>query len=109
MKEGLYKFQNLKSSDEEFLPTIKQLWKVLSEHIKEEEELDLPALEQVLGEAESEKLDRSFRRTKMFAPTRSHPSAPDKPPFENVAGLLAAPIDKLKDMFSKFPATDELP
>jgi hypothetical protein len=39
----------------------------------------------------------------MFVPTQSHPSAPDKPPFETVAGLMAAPIDHLKDMFKKFP------
>ena len=45
----------------------------------------------------------SFKRTKMFVPTQSHPSAPAKPPFETVAGLMAAPIDHLKDMFKKFP------
>ena len=39
----------------------------------------------------------------MFIPTRSHPSAPDKPPFEAVAGLLAAPIDHLRDIFRSFP------
>lgn len=34
---------------------------------------------------------------------RSHPSAPDKPPFETVVGLMAAPIDKLRDLFTAFP------
>lgn len=38
---------------------------------------------------------------------RSHPSAPNKPPFETLAGLMSAPMDKLKDMFSKFPTTEE--
>lgn len=38
---------------------------------------------------------------------RPHPSAPNKPPFETLAGLMAAPIDKLKDAFSKFP-TEEM-
>jgi hypothetical protein len=41
----------------------------------------------------------------MFTPTRSHPSAPNKPPFETVVGLMTAPIDKLRDMFTKFPDT----
>jgi len=35
--------------------------------------------------------------------TRSHPSAPDKPPFETVLGLMTAPLDKLGDMLRKFP------
>lgn len=39
---------------------------------------------------------------------RAHPGAPDKPPFETVAGLLAAPLDKLRDVFSKFPTEEQL-
>lgn len=34
---------------------------------------------------------------------RSHPSAPDKPPFETVVGLMTAPVDKLINLFNKFP------
>ena len=43
----------------------------------------------------------------MFVPTRSHPNAPDKPPFETAVGLLGAPIDRIKDLFKKFPEDDE--
>lgn len=75
----------------------------LKEHIKDEEETDLPKLEAALDSGESAKLAKSFERTKMFAPTRSHPGAPNKPPFETAAGLLAAPLDKLIDAFNKFP------
>ncbi|KAF9360834.1 hypothetical protein BGX34_007470 [Mortierella sp. NVP85] len=107
VKEALYKFQNLKATDAEFLPTIVSLWEELSQHIKEEEENDLPALENALDEEASYKLGRSFQRTKFFAPTRSHPNAPDKPPFETAAGLLAAPMDQIKDLFSKFPSQSE--
>lgn len=81
----------------------------LKAHIAEEENGDLPALEAGLKKAgasgASESLAKSFERTKMFVPTRSHPSAPDKPPFETVVGLLAAPIDKLADIFRRFPQT----
>jgi hypothetical protein len=75
----------------------------LKQHIEEEEEDHLPKLEQSMDKKSSESLARSFHRTKKFVPTRSHPSAPDKPPFETVVGLLTAPIDKLRDAFSKFP------
>ncbi|WWD18880.1 hypothetical protein CI109_103335 [Kwoniella shandongensis] len=104
VKELLYKFQSLTPSDAQFLPTIKQIMSDLSSHIKEEEERDLPKLESALPNTEeSESLATSFQRTKKFVPTRSHPSAPDQPPFETVVGLLTAPMDKLGDMFRRFP------
>ena len=37
----------------------------------------------------------------------SHPNAPNKPPFESLAGLMAAPLDKLKDAFASFPSDEE--
>ena len=79
--------------------------KELQEHIKGEENDDLPALEKALKEngQDSESMANSFERTKMLVPTRSHPNAPDKPPYETVAGLMAAPIDKIGDLFRKFP------
>lgn len=42
-------------------------------------------------------------RTKQITPTRSHPSAPNKPYFENLAAMLAAPIDKFTDLMRTFP------
>ncbi|KAL9111948.1 MAG: hypothetical protein Q9187_007852 [Circinaria calcarea] len=103
VKEKLHKFQNLSPSDPKFMPTIKSLMEDLSTHIKEEETQDLVGLEEGLTTAESEDLSKSFARTKKFVPSRSHPSAPNKPPFETLAGLLATPMDRLGDMFRKFP------
>ncbi|KAF3010098.1 hypothetical protein E8E15_002061 [Penicillium rubens] len=109
VKEQLKKFQNMTPSDSDFIPTIKALMQDLSQHIKEEETNDLPALEGVLSQEESEKYSTSFGRTKMFVPSRSHPSAPDKPPYETAVGLLAAPIDHLADLFRKWPHTSGMP
>lgn len=103
MKELLYEFQNISASDPDFKPTLQRLWATLNKHIEEEESDDLPRLEKSLPPGESDSMARSFARTKMFLPTRSHPSAPDRPPFETVAGLMAAPIDRLGDLFRKFP------
>ncbi|KAJ5608497.1 hypothetical protein N7537_005116 [Penicillium hordei] len=109
VKEQLKKFQNLKPSDSQFTPTLKALMNDLSQHIKEEETDDLPKLEEVVSQEDSEKYATSFGRTKMFVPSRSHPSAPDKPPYETVVGLLAAPIDHLSDIFRKWPHTSGMP
>ena len=105
VKEHLAKFQSLSPSDAEFKTTLQTIWRLLSSHMAEEEREDLPALEQALGRAgaSSEKLARSFGRTKHFVPTRSHPNAPDKPPYETAVGMLSTPVDKLMDMFKKFP------
>lgn len=80
----------------------------LSQHIKEEETDDIPALEQVLATDHnntgvSESLATKFARTKVLVPSRSHPSAGENPPFESVMGLLTAPIDHIADIFRKFP------
>ncbi|KAL7418637.1 hypothetical protein Q5752_007095 [Cryptotrichosporon argae] len=103
VKVLLEKFQDLSPSAPDFEPTIRKLYATLAEHIKEEESDDLPKLESALGPERSKELAASFQRTKHFVPTRSHPSAPDKPPFETVVGLLAAPIDRLGDLFRRFP------
>jgi len=87
------------------VPRLKEIWGLLSEHIKSEEEQDLPALEEALKphSGESESMAKSFGRTKAFVPSRSHPSAGEHPPFETVMGLLTAPIDHIADLFRKFP------
>ncbi|RYP08143.1 hypothetical protein DL765_008900 [Monosporascus sp. GIB2] len=107
VKEKLYEFQKLSPSDSDFISTIKSLWQILSQHIKEEEREDLVKLEEALSTSQSKELSRAFEKTKSFTPTRSHPSSPDKPPFETVVGLMTAPIDKLRDLFHKFPDDDK--
>jgi hypothetical protein len=79
----------------------------LDQHIKEEENGDLPTLEKHTPADESAKLADSFNKTKAFVPSRSHPSAPDDGgPFETVMGMMAAPLDRLGDLFRKFPRRD---
>jgi hypothetical protein len=75
----------------------------LNSHISGEESSDLPTLEAALQTSDSEAMAKSFGRAKAFVPSRSHPMAPDKPPFETVVGLMTAPIDHLADLFRKFP------
>ncbi|KAJ4417903.1 hypothetical protein N0V85_001643 [Neurospora sp. IMI 360204] len=106
VKNLLYEFQKMTPSSSDFRPTLDKLWDALSQHIKEEERDDLPALEQHIDAEYSGKLASSFNTTKHFVPTKSHPSAPDRPPYETAAGMLATPLDKLMDMFKKFPKED---
>jgi len=103
VKEQLFKFQKLSPDSPEFIPTLSALFTDLQAHMRDEEAEVLVQLEDALHPDESDRLAKSFDRTKKFVPTRSHPSAPNKPPFETVVGLLSAPLDKLMDAFRKFP------
>ncbi|CAO1597548.1 MAG: hypothetical protein LQ349_005816 [Xanthoria aureola] len=109
VKEDLYKLQSLSPSSSKFSPLLDRLMTDLHEHIKHESEEDMPRLEEKLSREESQALARSFERTKMITPTRSHPSAPNRPYFENFAAMLAAPIDRFKDLLTTFPEKEELP
>ncbi|KAJ5390388.1 uncharacterized protein N7496_001456 [Penicillium cataractarum] len=107
MKRQLKNFQGLSATDAQFKPALQGLLKDLERHIEQEEGEDLVRLEEVLSRAESEALSRSLDRTKMFVPSRSHPTAPNKPPFETAVGLLTAPVDIVADLFRKWPHPDE--
>lgn len=106
-KEQLYKFQNMIPGDKKFIPTLESLMKDLKMHIKEEEEHDLVKLEEALLPTRSKDLAQQFEMIKAFTPTRSHPSAPNKPPFETLVGLMMAPLDKLRDIFRAWPHESE--
>ena len=107
IKEQLKAFQDLASTDPHFIPTLESLMEDLTRHMEQEENEDLVKLEEALSQADSEGLSRSLDRTKMFVPSRSHPLAPNKPPFETAVGLMTAPMDMLADMFRKWPHPEE--
>jgi len=108
VKEDLFKLEKLTAGQEDFDALLKKVMGELETHIKHEEEMDIPQVMQILPVEEQTKLGEEFERTKLFVPTRPHPSAPNKPPFETVAGFLTSPLDKLVDMFKTFPSSEEL-
>jgi len=107
VKQLLYGLESLTAGTKDYDAKIKSIMDHLRPHNDSEETNDLPQLEKVLGPENSKEAAAKFKRTKKFAPTRAHPSAPNKPPYETFAGFLALPIDLLKDQFAKFP-TEEM-
>ncbi|KAG8771725.1 hypothetical protein FRC16_005859 [Serendipita sp. 398] len=106
VKELLYKLDSLTPGTSEHHDTLKEVIDHLKPHNDSEEINDLPRLEQALGKEASKEAAAAFSRTKKFVPTRAHPSAPNKPPYETLVGFLALPIDRLKDLFASFPTED---
>lgn len=107
VKKLLYDIESHKPGSQQHGAILKSVMELLRPHNESEEQNDLPLLTKALGEQASGEAAANFKRTKKFAPTRAHPGAPDKPPFETFAGLMAAPIDKLKDTFAKFPTEEQ--
>ncbi|KAJ7216414.1 hypothetical protein GGX14DRAFT_441463 [Mycena pura] len=107
VKEMLSKLESLAPGTDEYDQIIGPMMVSLRKHNDDEEIKDLPLLEPELGPDASKAAASQFSLTKKFVPTRAHPSAPNKPPFETLVGFLVAPIDKLKDAFAKFP-TEEM-
>lgn len=91
----------------DFQPKLDRLMDRLHHHIEHETDEDMPRLEGLLPRDESEALARSFQRTKGITPTRSHPAAPTEYYLENLAGLLAAPIDKFQDWLRDWPSEED--
>ncbi|KAJ3008817.1 hypothetical protein HKX48_008324 [Thoreauomyces humboldtii] len=103
IKDDLHILDRMSKLDATYPNQLAKVMRDLDHHFKEEERVELPKLADHLSKEESGRMRKEFERMKRLVPTRPHPSAPDKPPFETVAGLLAAPLDKIKDMFRSFP------
>lgn len=104
IKEKLQVFQDMNYSDPRFIPTMTILMDELRAHVHNTEEMmDLVKLENAVTAEESQRLAQSFDRTKSFAPTRAHPSMPDRPPYATLGTLLTAPVDHLQDLFRRWP------
>jgi hypothetical protein len=126
VKENLYKLESMNVGTPEYDGLLRSVMDHLHEHNDSEETQDLPQLFQAIGADRAQAAALDFKRTKKFAPTQyvsparydvgavlmnyscsPHPAAPNKPPFETVAGLMAAPLDLLRDTFQKFPSHEE--
>jgi len=107
VKEMLSTMESLTPGTGEYDKILERMMASLHHHNDDEEIKDLPLLEPHLGEDASKHAASQFSLTKKFVPTRAHPGAPNKPPFETFAGFLVAPMDMLKDAFTKFP-TEEM-
>ncbi len=101
--EDLRQEKDPKKFDEKF----KDAFKDLEKHLSYEEKEDLPFLKEKLSEKELIAAGKAFTMKEKLAPTRPHPSVPDKPAaLELALGLMIAPVDKFRDLFTSFPDKD---
>lgn len=105
-KELQAKLETMNVAAPEYKPIFMELQRDLAGHVVGEE-ANLEKLEKKLSREDSKALAKTLQSTKAFVPTRAHPSFPNEPPYETVVAFLAAPIDKLRDLFERYPDKSE--
>lgn len=85
------------TNDAKFDELFSKLVDDIRHHIEGEESQLLPKLRDACDSAELQELGEKFERSKKIAPTRPHPTAPDRPPANKILGPGAALIDRMRD------------
>jgi hypothetical protein len=68
-------------------------------HIREEEDVILPAFEKTVDLDKLVDLGTLFLEKKVTAPTRPHPEAPTTYPFNVAVNYVTEHVDKLRDSY----------
>ncbi len=93
----LVELENLAPSSPRHAPKVRLLAENVRRHVEEEERELLPLLERTFDEEGRRALAANLERAKRAAPTRPHPTAPDMPPGNFIAGAIAAVYDRSRD------------
>jgi hypothetical protein len=73
------------------------MMELVRHHMKEEEEELFPVAAKGLTRGELLVLGEELDRARSLAPHEPHPRLPDTPPASVIAGVLAAPLEKVQD------------
>jgi len=88
---------------------MEEIMKDLLQHMEKEEKEDLVYVQDSVPEKDLVHAGKMYSLKKKIVPTRPHPAIPEKPvALEAALGLLVAPLDKFKDLFSSFPDKSEV-
>jgi hemerythrin superfamily protein len=97
-KATLLELDKMSIDDERYEAKMKVLSESIKHHIEEEETRLLPRLTRLTSDGEREQLAEAAVKAKEAAPNHPHPMAPDTPPGNVVAGLLAKVMDAGRDV-----------
>jgi hemerythrin superfamily protein len=81
----------------DFDDQLSTLMREIREHVAEEEQQAFPQLREAFSEDELVEMGEKVEAVKKRAPTRPHPAAPDRPPYDKLVGPPTGMIDRLRD------------
>ncbi len=89
--------EGYEADDPEFDRLIGTLMTEIRSHVADEEENLFPKLRAACSPDALDELGDKVRQAKKTAPTRPHPSAPDKPPANKLLAPGAGMVDRIRD------------
>lgn len=89
--------EGCQADDPRFDSLMAQLMSEIRSHVTDEEQNLFPRLEAACPPDALMDLGDKIRRAKKTAPTRPHPSAPDKPPANKLLAPGAGLVDRMRD------------
>jgi hemerythrin superfamily protein len=96
-EEVMKAIETTDAQDPRFDELVGKLIEDIRHHVQEEESDLLPKLRTACDAAELDELGEKFETSKKMAPTRPHPSAPDRPPANKILGPGVGLIDRMRD------------
>lgn len=96
-KDLLARIERTAPDDPAFDRLVQDLAEEVRTHVAEEERDLFPRLDRAVAGRDAWLLDVSLFAARLLAPTRVHPHA-NRPPWNVVAGLSVAPIDRARDL-----------
>ncbi|MEU1127207.1 hemerythrin domain-containing protein [Streptomyces sp. NPDC005899] len=88
------------AGDAQFDTLVAQLKREVTAHVRDEEDRLFPLLAAACSPEALDELGDKIRQAKKTAPTRPHPSAPDKPPADKLLAPGAGLVDRARDLVS---------
>jgi hemerythrin superfamily protein len=99
--ENLLKdLERLDVGNPDFDSRLTELMAAVRQHVQEEEGMLFPRLVAAAGQDELLDLGDKITRAKRVAPTRPHPSAPDRPPLNKLLAPGTGLVDRIRDALS---------
>ncbi|MET9445091.1 hemerythrin domain-containing protein [Streptomyces sp. NPDC006610] len=92
--------EGCEADDPEFDRLVGMLMSEIRMHVADEEANLFPRLAAACPPEALDQLGDKVRQAKKTAPTRPHPSAPDKPPMNKLMAPGAGLVDRLRDMMT---------
>ncbi|WP_191246492.1 hemerythrin domain-containing protein [Amycolatopsis deserti] len=100
-EEVMKQLEDVPATERRFDELMGRLMEDIRHHIEDEEKDLLPKLQSACSPDELRDLGDKVEKAKKMAPTRPHPSAPDRPPMNLILDPGAGLIDKIRDRLSK--------
>lgn len=100
VEQILKSLEETDATDADFTTLTERLINDVSEHVRDEEDNLFPRLAEHYIKDDLVKLGEKVETAKKIAPTRPHPSAPDRPPLNKILAPGAGLVDRIRDHLS---------